>query len=80
MSRSESEIDPRLEDVLPVHEGGKTQMVSRCKLDTVADLRRIYTPGVALVSKLIESDPGQLYAYTSVGNTVAVISNGVARV
>jgi malate dehydrogenase (oxaloacetate-decarboxylating) len=78
VSRNEGEIDPQLKDVLPVHEGGKTQMVSRCKLDTVADLRRIYTPGVALVSKLIESDPSQLYAYTSVGNTVAVISNGAA--
>jgi len=53
-------------------------MVSRCEIRTVGDLRRIYTPGVALVSKLIEADPEKVYKYTSVGDTVAVISNGTA--
>ena len=44
------EKDPQLEDVLPLHVRGKTRMVSRVKINSVADLRRIYTPGVATVS------------------------------
>jgi malate dehydrogenase (oxaloacetate-decarboxylating) len=53
-------------------------MVSRCELNTVSDLRKIYTPGVAKVSRLIESDPAEAYSYTSIGDTVAVITNGTA--
>ena len=78
MSRENRETDPQLEDVLPLHVGGKTRMVSRVRLKTVADLRRIYTPGVALVSKMIEAEPEQIYRYTSIGGTVAVITNGTA--
>jgi malate dehydrogenase (oxaloacetate-decarboxylating) len=72
------ENDPELQDVLPLHEKGKTRMVSRCELNTVSDLRKIYTPGVAKVSRLIESEPEQAYRYTSIGDTVAVITNGTA--
>ena len=78
MSQKKRESDPQLEDVLPLHVGGKTMMISRVKMRTVADLRRIYTPGVALVSKMIEADPDRLYDYTSIGETVAVITNGTA--
>jgi len=78
LSRENRETDPQLEDVLPLHVGGKTRMVSRVRLKTVADLRRIYTPGVALVSKMIEAEPEQIYRYTSIGGTVAVITNGTA--
>lgn len=78
MSSPDREVDPELEDVLPLHEKGKTRMVSRCQLDSVADLRKIYTPGVAKVSQLIEDKPEEAYRYTSIGDTVAVISNGTA--
>ncbi len=78
MARIEKETDPRLEDVLPLHVRGKTRMVSRVSIKSVADLRRIYTPGVALVSKLIEAEPDRLYDYTSIGDTVAVVTNGTA--
>ena len=78
MRKHEREVDPQLQDVLPLHLGGKTRMVSRCRINSLADLRRIYTPGVALVSKLIEADPQQIYTYTSIGDTVTVISNGTA--
>ena len=54
MAQSKREVDPELEDILPLHKGGKTRMVSTVELNTVADLRRIYTPGVAKVSKLID--------------------------
>jgi len=70
--------EPQLEEVQKLHIGGKTKMSSRCTLQTVHDLRRIYTPGVALVSKLIEKDPLKYREYTAVGNTVAVVTNGTA--
>lgn len=78
MTPPKRETDPELEDILPIHEKGKTRMVSRCELNTVSDLRKIYTPGVAKVSRLIESEPEQAYRYTSIGDTVAVITNGTA--
>lgn len=78
MKKPEKEKDPQLEDILPLHEGGKTAMISRCRLETVADLRKIYTPGVAAVCKLIRDIPLKAYDYTSTGNTVAVITNGTA--
>lgn len=53
-------------------------MVSRIELTSVEQLRQIYTPGVAQVSKIIEADPERLYDYTSVGDTVAVVTNGTA--
>ncbi|MGD2175352.1 MAG: malic enzyme-like NAD(P)-binding protein [Candidatus Brocadiaceae bacterium] len=72
------EPEPRLEDILPLHRGGKTRMVSRLELDSVERLRQIYTPGVAEVSRIIEREPEKLYDYTSVGDTVAVVTNGTA--
>ena len=72
------EAEPQLDDILSLHRGGKTRMTSRMRLQTVEQLRMIYTPGVAQVSKLIEADPARLYEYTSVGDTVAVITNGTA--
>jgi malate dehydrogenase (oxaloacetate-decarboxylating) len=72
------ESEPRLDDILRLHDGGKTRMVSRIKLQSVEQLRQIYTPGVAEVSKIIEAEPARLYDYTSVGDTVAVVTNGTA--
>jgi malate dehydrogenase (oxaloacetate-decarboxylating) len=72
------EPEPQLDDILQLHRGGKTRMVSRIKLRTLEQLRQIYTPGVARVSKIIEAEPAKLYDYTSVGDTVAVVTNGTA--
>ncbi len=72
------EPDPQLEDILRLHEGGKTRMVSRTRLESLQQLRTIYTPGVAKVSKIIEADPEKAYDYTSIGATVAVVTNGTA--
>jgi malate dehydrogenase (oxaloacetate-decarboxylating) len=72
------EIDPELEDVIPIHKGGKTRMIPNCTLESVADLRKIYTPGVALVSRLINKEPEKYLDLTSVGNTVGILTNGTA--
>jgi malate dehydrogenase (oxaloacetate-decarboxylating) len=70
----ESVIDP----VQQVHEGGKIGMRSRVSLGTIAEMRRIYTPGVAQICKLIESDVTQSRKYTGIANSVAVVTNGTA--
>ena len=67
-------IDP----VLEMHRGGKIQVKSRVPLDGLSTLRKIYTPGVAKVCKLIEQTPDLKYEYTSIGNTVAIVTNGTA--
>ncbi len=78
MKTPQKERDPQLEDVLPLHEKGKIRMVSRHRLDSVSDLRKVYTPGVARVCRLIHDEPEKVCDYTSIGNTVAVITNGTA--
>lgn len=41
------------DEVLCAHEGGKVQMKSRMPIETLADLSRVYTPGVEDVCKVI---------------------------
>jgi malate dehydrogenase (oxaloacetate-decarboxylating) len=67
-------IDP----VLELHRGGKIQVKSRFPVDGIATIRKLYTPGVAKVCKLIEANPDLRYQYTSIGNTVAIVTNGTA--
>ncbi len=67
-----------VDEVLRRHLGGKIGVKSRYPLETIADLRKIYTPGVASVCRLIEADPEKAYEYTSIANTVAIVTNGTA--
>lgn len=72
--RVEMVIDP----VEHAHRGGKIGMKSLVPLDTIAQMRRIYTPGVAQICKLIEKDITQSREFTCIGNSVAVVTNGTA--
>jgi malate dehydrogenase (oxaloacetate-decarboxylating) len=67
-----------IDEVLKRHEGGKIAVRSRYPLESIADMRKVYTPGVARVCRLIQEDPGQAYRYTSIGNSVAIVTNGTA--
>ena len=67
-----------VDEVLRRHLGGKIGMKSRYPLETIADLRKLYTPGVASVCRLIEADREKAYEYTSIANTVAIVTNGTA--
>jgi malate dehydrogenase (oxaloacetate-decarboxylating) len=58
------------------HEGGKIRTVSRVPCESVADLRDIYTPGVARVCLAIKEDPTLARKYTAIGRTVAIVTNG----
>ncbi|HEX5565323.1 MAG TPA: malic enzyme-like NAD(P)-binding protein [Sporosarcina sp.] len=66
------------DDVLHAHEGGKISMKSRVEVRSLGDLRRIYTPGVANVCKVIQNDPVQADYFTGISNTVAIVTDGTA--
>jgi len=67
-----------LDPVEQAHEGGKIRMRSRKPLDSIAEMRKIYTPGVAQICRLIQRDISQSRHYTSIGNSVAIVTNGTA--
>jgi malate dehydrogenase (oxaloacetate-decarboxylating) len=72
------EIEAVIDPVQQMHEGGKIAVRSRVRLDSLAELRQIYTPGVAQICKLIHADKSYSRQYTSIANSVAVVTNGTA--
>ncbi|HXQ31931.1 MAG TPA: malic enzyme-like NAD(P)-binding protein [Steroidobacteraceae bacterium] len=60
------------------HRGGKIRMSASLPINTNQVLRDVYTPGVARVCLAIRTDPACAYDYTSLGRTVAVVTNGTA--
>ncbi|HEU5468097.1 MAG TPA: malic enzyme-like NAD(P)-binding protein [Steroidobacteraceae bacterium] len=60
------------------HRGGKIRTESAIPITTQQVLRDIYTPGVARVCLAIHRDPALAWDYTSLGNSVAVVTNGTA--
>ena len=60
------------------HRGGKIRMAATLPINSNEILRDVYTPGVARVCLAIRDAPAEAYEYTSLGNTVAVITNGTA--
>jgi malate dehydrogenase (oxaloacetate-decarboxylating) len=67
-------IDP----VLELHRRGKISVKTRVPIDSISTIRKVYTPGVAKVCKLIQKTPDLAYDYTVIGNTVAIVTNGTA--
>lgn len=57
---------------------GKMEIHATKPLTTQHDLTLAYSPGVAAPCLEINRDPALAYEYTSMGNIVAVISNGTA--
>ena len=72
------ELDDIIDPVQQIHEGGKIEMRSRVSLETIAEMRQIYTPGVAQICKIIQRDIAESRRLTGIGNTVAVVTNGTA--
>src|SRR5262245_5198491 len=68
----ETHLEAVIDDVMELHRGGKIDVVPRNPVKTVEDLRKVYTPGVAAISKLIHADPEQSHHFTSIGRTVAL--------
>lgn len=72
------ELEAIHDPVQQIHEGGKIAMRSRVRLESISELRQIYTPGVAQICKLIHKDQSLSRQYTSIANSVAVVTNGTA--
>jgi malate dehydrogenase (oxaloacetate-decarboxylating) len=64
------------DEVLELHQGGKIKMISTVQVDSVAVLRKVYTPGVADVCRRIQKDPSLKHIYTSISNSVAIVTDG----
>jgi malate dehydrogenase (oxaloacetate-decarboxylating) len=60
------------------HRGGKIRTEPAIPITTQQVLRVIYTPGVARVCLAIQRDPALALDYTSVGKSVAIVTNGTA--
>lgn len=62
--------------VFEVHRGGKIRATSTVELSRLVDLRYIYTPGVARVSRAIAANPKQAWEYTNIGRSIGIFTNG----
>lgn len=61
-----------------LHLGGKIRMESKVPLKTRNALSMAYTPGVGRVVQAIAEDRSKAFAFTTKGNSVAVITDGSA--
>jgi malate dehydrogenase (oxaloacetate-decarboxylating) len=66
------------QDLLELRRGGVIETRCRIPLESIADLRRLYTPGVAVACERIQQSPESAYDYTHIGNKVAIVTNGTA--
>ena len=68
------------DDALEMHEKytGKISVVSKVQVNNEHDLAMAYSPGVAEPCRQIQKDPMLRYKYTSIGNMIAVVSDGSA--
>ncbi len=66
------------DEVLELHQKGKIAIRSRYAIDSMATLRRVYTPGVAEVCLKIANDPSLARLYTSTSHMIAIVTDGTA--
>ncbi len=62
--------------VFAAHEGGKIRVEPAVRVDSVQDMRTIYTPGVARVTTAIAQDRELAWRYTGMARTVGIFTNG----
>jgi malate dehydrogenase (oxaloacetate-decarboxylating) len=58
------------------HEGGKLTIEPVRRVETIQQMRDVYTPGVAQACKAIAADDRKASDYTMIGRTVAICTNG----
>ena len=63
---------------MELHRGGSTVVESRVPIESNTDLRVVYTPGVARVCLAIKDKPELAREFTSIGNKIAIVTNGTA--
>ncbi|HEK86573.1 MAG: NAD-dependent malic enzyme [Candidatus Saccharicenans sp.] len=74
----ESELLEVRDEVLEMHQGGKIAIRSRYEINDISVLRKVYTPGVAEVSLLINKNPALARRYTAIRHLVAIVTDGSA--
>src|ERR1017187_2249662 len=62
--------------VFEKHKGGKIHSTRNQNVETISDLRYIYTPGVARVCMAIHEDISKARLYTNIANSVGIFTNG----
>lgn len=67
-----------VDEVLEIHKRGPIKTVSRVEINSITDLRMIYTPGVASICQKIEADPKTAWPLTGICDRVAIVTNGTA--
>ncbi len=75
---SRAELMEVRDEVLEMHQGGKIAIRSRYRIDTISQLRKVYTPGVADVCLKIQKEPGLARRFTSIPHMVAIVTDGTA--
>jgi malate dehydrogenase (oxaloacetate-decarboxylating) len=66
------------DEVLELHKAGKIKMVNTVPIDSLESLRKVYTPGVAEVCRLILEEPSWKDTYTTIPYSVAIVTDGTA--
>jgi malate dehydrogenase (oxaloacetate-decarboxylating) len=66
------------DDVLETHRRGSIEVISRAKLQSLTDLRMVYTPGVASVCEEVKKNPAAAWELTGICDRVAIVTNGTA--
>jgi malate dehydrogenase (oxaloacetate-decarboxylating) len=74
----EAELLEIRDEVMEMHQGGKIAIRSRYPINSVSDLRRVYTPGVAEISLKIKKDPALARRFTAIRHMVAIVTDGSA--
>jgi malate dehydrogenase (oxaloacetate-decarboxylating) len=65
-----------IDDVHELHIDGKLEIRATHPVQSIHDLRRVYTPGVAEVVETLVQNPDDSYIFTTRGKSVAIVTNG----
>jgi malate dehydrogenase (oxaloacetate-decarboxylating) len=65
-----------IDDVHELHIDGKLEIRATHPVQSIHDLRRVYTPGVAEVVRSIAANPDDSYVFTTRCKSVAIVTNG----
>jgi malate dehydrogenase (oxaloacetate-decarboxylating) len=65
-------------DIIETHRKGTIKIVSKAPINSLNDLRMVYTPGVASVCQEIEANPAKARELTGLSDRVAIVTNGTA--
>jgi len=65
-------------ETFETHRHGSIEVISRAKLQSLTDLRMVYTPGVASICEEIKTSAEAAWELTGICNRVAIVTNGTA--